>query len=207
MISRRELLKLLHWKRRTRRRVVMAYWAAVLAFVGAIAFILRRHGSLAGDIRLFWLFWAVTTVPMMLRTLLSSFSRGSKPQTLLQPAKPDRESEDRPMDERDKYLSYRANAHAYVVLQLLLSLGVLWLMWMESTGLSALRVPLLWLLYIAAVSLPQSIILWTEPDMDESEPVPTGRPALTRRDWLKAVLMILFLAGLMALVLYAAYKM
>jgi hypothetical protein len=55
-------------------------------------------------------------------------------------------------------------------------------------------------------SLPQSIILWTEPDMDESEPVPTGRPALSRRDWLKAIPIILFLAGLMALVLYAGYK-
>jgi hypothetical protein len=169
MISRRELLMILRLRRGTRRRLVLAYWAAVLAFVGAIAFILRSHGSLAGDIRLFWLFWAVTTVPMMLFHIRRSFSHSSKPQTLLQPAKPDRESEDRPMDERDSYLSYRANAHAYVVLQLFISLSVLWLMWMESTGLSALRVPLLWLLYIAAVSLPQSMILWTEPDMEEPQ--------------------------------------
>jgi hypothetical protein len=105
----------------------------------------------------------------MLFLIRRSLSRSSKPQTLLQPVKPDRESEDRPMDERDKYLSYRANAHAYAVLQLLLSLGVLWLMWMESTGLAALRVPLLWLLYIAAVSLPQSMILWSEPDIEEPE--------------------------------------
>ncbi|MGD0789901.1 MAG: hypothetical protein ABR898_18150 [Terracidiphilus sp.] len=175
MIARRDLLKLLHWKRRTRRRVVMAYWAAVMAFVGAIAFILRRHGSLTGDMRLFWFFWAVTTaVPLMLFLIRRSLSRSSKPQTLLQPVKPDRESEDRPMDERAKYLSYRANAHAYVVLQLLLSLGVLWLMWMESTGLSTLRVPLLWLLYIAAFSLPQSMILWTEPDMETEAEAPTA---------------------------------
>jgi len=168
MISRRHLLRLLQWKRRTRRWMVIAYWAAVLAFVGAIAFTLRSHGSLAGDSRVFWLFWAVTSVPYMLRNLRSSLSRSSKPQTLFQPAKPDRENEP-PIDERDAYLSYRATANAYVLLQLLLSLGVLWLMWMESTGYSALRVPLLWLLYITAVSLPQSIILWTEPDMEEPQ--------------------------------------
>jgi hypothetical protein len=110
----------------------------------------------------------------MLFLIRRSLSRSSKPQTLLQPVKPDRESEDRPMDERAKYLSYRANAHAYVVLQLLLSLGVLWLMWMESTGLSTLRVPLLWLLYIAAFSLPQSMILWTEPDMETEAEAPTA---------------------------------
>jgi hypothetical protein len=43
--------------------------------------------------------------------------------------------------------------------------------------------------------------------MDESEPVPTGRLVLTRRDWLKAVPVILFLAGMFALMLYATYKM
>jgi hypothetical protein len=169
MISRRELLKLLDWKRRTRRRVVMAYWAAVLAFVGAMAFILQRHGSWIGDIRLFWFFWAVTTLPIMLRNSLPSLTRGRNLQTLLQPTKPDRESEDRPMDERDGYLSYRANAHAYGVLQLLVSLGVLCLMLMESKGLSALRVPLLWLLYLAAVSLPDSFLLWTEPELEEEQ--------------------------------------
>lgn len=166
MIFRRELLKLLNWKRRTRRRVVMAYWAAALAFVAAMAFILQRHGSWIGDIRLFWLFWAVTTLPILVRNLRPSLTRGKTLQTLLQPAKPDRESEDRPMDERDGYLSYRANAHAYVVLQLLVSVGVTCLMLMESTGLSALRVPLLWLLYIAAVSLPESFLLWTEPELE-----------------------------------------
>ncbi|MGA3082389.1 MAG: hypothetical protein ABSD44_13630, partial [Terracidiphilus sp.] len=81
MISRRELLKLLNWKRRTRRRVVMAFWAAVLAFVGAMAFILQRHGSWIGDIRLFWLFWAVTTLPILLRSLRPSLTRGRKLQT------------------------------------------------------------------------------------------------------------------------------
>jgi len=48
----------------------------------------------------------------------------------------------------------------------LVSVGVTCLMLMESRGLSALRVPLLWLLYIAAVSLPESFLLWNEPELE-----------------------------------------
>ena len=55
-------------------------------------------------------------------------------------------------------------------------------------------------------SLPQSIILWTEPDMDESEPVPAGISMMSRRAWIEAGLMILFLAALLAILIYAALR-
>jgi hypothetical protein len=114
------------------------------------------------------------------------------------------------LDERETRLRDRAHYTAYAVARwLTLALFAIYAALLVFNPVWANRiVPSFFFLLMWTVwSLPQSIILWTEPDMDESEPVPTGRLVLTRRDWLKAVPVILFLAGMFALMLYATYKM
>jgi hypothetical protein len=114
------------------------------------------------------------------------------------------------LDERETRLRDRAHYTAYAVARwLTLALFSIYAaLFVFHVAWANRIVPSFFFLLTWTVwGLPQSIILWSEPDMDESEPVPARPPVLSRRGWLEAVVGILFLAGLFALMLYAAYKM
>lgn len=171
-MSRGVLLKILGLRQRTRRRLVLGYWAAVLALIAAMAIVFEQHRAWAGDLHLFWLFWAITTVPMLLDNLRPSLTRGKNLQPLLKPAPLDRVGKDRPMDERDAYMAFRSEAFSNVALRGFVLVSVLFLLIVESGWCTYLRVPLLWLLYFVTVSLPNTFLLWREKDMEPADEEP-----------------------------------
>lgn len=169
MIALNEMRKMLSLKRRARRWLVVAYWVVVLSYIAALAIVSGRGNQDQVDRAFFWFWWTLIAFPMFLRSIVTFSTRGSDLQSLLQPAKSGAGLEPRPMDERELGLHYRMHTKAYYLLQIFVPVGVLLLTPPEmhkSIWLVPLRIPMLWLLSMVVTSLPQSMILWTEPDME-----------------------------------------
>jgi cytochrome bd-type quinol oxidase subunit 2 len=172
MIDRINLRRMLSLKRPARRRLVVAYWLGVLLFIAILSAVSQRQGSGHVDGAFFSFWWTLILLPMLLRALTTFSTRGSELQTLLKPAKSGQGSEPRPLDERELGLHNRMHTKAYYLLQIFVPVGVLLLTPPEihrSAWLDTVRIPMLWLLAMVVTSLPQSMILWVEPDMEESD--------------------------------------
>ncbi len=169
MIGSSELRKILNLRRQARRWMVVAYWVVVLSYIAALAIAGRGGSQDQVDRPFFWFWWTLIAFPMFLRGLVTFSTRGSDLQSLLQPAKSGTGLEPRPMDERELGLHYRMHTKAYYLLQKFVPVGVLLLTPPEihqSAWLISTRIPMLWLLSMVVSSLPQSMILWTQPDVE-----------------------------------------
>jgi hypothetical protein len=170
MIDGNNLRQMLSLKRPARRRLVVAYWLGVLLFIGTLSAVGHRHESrhFNGAFISFW--WALILLPMLLRTMTTFSTHGSHLQTLMKPAEAGRGFVPRALDERELSLHNRMHTKAYYLLQIVIPAGVLLLTSPEvsaSAWLVSFRIPLLWLLSMVVTSLPQTMILWTEPDIEE----------------------------------------
>jgi len=169
MIDLSGLRSILCMKRPARRWLVVAYWAIILLFIGTLSAVSQRQGSDRVDGAFFWFWWTLIMFPLFLRSIVTFSTRGSDLHTLVKPAESGRGVEPRPLDERELGLHYRMHTKAYYILQIFIPVGVLLLTPPEihrSAWLVFARIPLLWLLSMVVTSLPQTLILWTEPDME-----------------------------------------
>jgi hypothetical protein len=129
----------------------------------------RRGPTFVGG-AFFWFWWTLILFPLFLRGVVTSSTRGSTLQSLMKPAESGHGYEPRSLDERELSLHYRMHTKAYNLLQIFVPVGVLLLTPSEIRGsawLISARIPMLWLLAMVVTSLPQSMILWSEPDMEE----------------------------------------
>jgi len=177
-------------RRKTRRRLVVGYWAFVLLLVGCASPIVFKHPTVFG-VRA----WVCINLIVGLTGFLGGNDRGGAVRAFqgrtagerrTPPdysfmtvedvaakivAKEQAEKECR-LDERDTNLRNAAHFKAYVfmrksaffVIFALIALGI-----PRLSRLEFLREPLLWLLLVVFLSLPQTLILWTEPDMEAPE--------------------------------------
>jgi hypothetical protein len=148
--------------------LVVAYWTLVLSFIAALAVASRSFGAEAAGRAFLWFWWALLVPPVLLRSVARWSTRSSILLSLNGIAEPNQGPH--PMDERELSLHYRMHTKAFYLLQIFVPAGVLLLTPPEihrSAWLASARIPLLWLLSMVVLSLPQSMILWTEPDMEE----------------------------------------
>ena len=169
MISRRDLLELLELRRRSRRQLVVAYWIVGLSLLSTTAILIRQRATVLETLSPYWFFLAVVWLPLLLQNIRSTLTRPLAVQSMLSQAKLVTTANP-PIDERDLYVDTRAHYKAYFLVQVLVLPIILFLTLLETraeSGLRFLRVPLLWLAYLLVASLPKSLILWNEPDMEE----------------------------------------
>jgi hypothetical protein len=183
MISSNRILGFSVARRGTRRALVLVYWSFLA--LSCVAFLIHqaRHGFDGGSV-VFTLQFLV-----FLTALLGGVRAGGfvKPfrgvhlvplmesgglQSLLRPANPPAILEDAGLDERESRLRDRVHFVAYTLTRwfaLLLfvlygAVGFVHAAWLALAG------PFFFfLLTMTLWSLPQSIILWTEPDMEEAQ--------------------------------------
>jgi len=171
-------------RRRTRRILVIAYWAAVFLVTsvdGAINFWSpgwRNH------------FW-ITAIWTVCFALLGSFLgglgtggpvrnfEGRRPQkpnlidntlrTLINPADVGWQREDGPLDERDIRLRNAAHYEAYRAIKFIFLVGFLAFILLGTVlqRYKTLTEPVFLVLFLIAMNLPQTLILWYEPDMEQ----------------------------------------
>jgi hypothetical protein len=153
-------------RRKNRRLLVAGYWAVVLLFLGFIYYspvlqILSR-GSFLGN---GWLGFPCIMLTGILFGHLTTCLGGVSGKGLI--------SEwDGPIDERDIRLRNAAHFEAYQIFRIIivpiamLSVIAFATVWSHYQRLAVPLLPLLWFLVF---NLPQSLILWFEPDMEESK--------------------------------------
>ena len=172
MIDQNGLRRILCLKRLARRWLVIGYWVFVLSFIGTLAVVSRSQSPNFINQAFFWFWWTLIIFPIYLRIIVTSSTRGSNLQTLMKHAESGHGVIPRPLDERELSLHYRMHTKAYYILQIFIPVGVLLLTPPEihrNAWLVSARIPLLWLLSFVVTSLPQSMILWSEPDMEEEQ--------------------------------------
>lgn len=187
MINQRTFLGIPLARRRTRRWLVVGYWTsatALLAFGGLLN--LARPGWFAQA-------WYAPFLGLVCG-YLGSMLGGNRPggpvrdfegraadrpelldntiRTLMKPANREWQRENRPLDERDIRLRNAAHYEAYRLLELIVLpiAGALFMAF--ATTLSrykVLCVPIFVLTFLVVYNLPQSLILWTEQDMEERD--------------------------------------
>jgi hypothetical protein len=158
-------------KREARRWVVVAYWTFVLSLIATLAVASGRESGSIVDRPFFWFWWTLLVFPLFLRSIVTFSTRGTNLQTLIRPVEGGRGFEPRPLDERELGLHLRMHTKAYYFLQIFVPAGVLLLTPPEiyqNAWLVSVRIPMLWLLCFVVTSLPQTLILWCEPDMEEA---------------------------------------
>lgn len=179
MISKRDAFCFHIERRQTRRVLVAGYWFFLAAYCGAFLVRAQHHGFLfnGSDLTVFLIpailggvryggavkpFRSPVFVPLMERSDVGTiFGRSSTRgfETL------------EPLDERETNLRDRVHFVAYSVCRWLAFLlfvlyGILGLI--KPVWLSAVGPFLFVVLTLTLWSLPQSIILWTEPDLEEA---------------------------------------
>jgi hypothetical protein len=181
MISTNQGLRFWVGSRSRRRMLVIGYWCFV-AFI-CFGFLLHQAHHGAEDLGLLFVFQMLTVLPALLGGvrgggLVKPF-RGvhwgpveewSNLQTLFRPASTPAILQDIALDERETHERDRVHFNAYTVarwfaLLLFVIYGVLGAT--HVTWFSRVGPFFLFLLTLTLWSLPQSMILWTEPDMEE----------------------------------------
>jgi len=182
MINKRTFWGIHLATRRTRRWLVVGYWAVVLALLALLSRLIGEPNHLIRD---YW-FLGIWITPFLLGFLGGTRPSGpvrdflgrssERPEllentvkTLRDPGNREWTKEDRPLDERDIKLRNDAHYKAYGVMRGVALFGFLAVVYQQIPQAPNVREPLLWLLLTVIWSLPQSIILWTEPDMEEAE--------------------------------------
>ena len=196
-------------RQRTRRRWVVTFWCVMtMLFCVSLLSVFRRgpEAMLAVQLVLYAYTMSVVMGGVSAGGFVKSF-RGKQPLLVL--AAPGQTQASLHLDERETRLRDRAHYTAYAVARwLALALFSIYaaLLVFHAGVANKIAPSFFFLLTWTVWSLPQSIILWTEPDMDELEPAPAGIPMMSRRAWIEAGLMILFLAALLAILIYAALR-
>jgi hypothetical protein len=162
-----------------RRGLLVAYWCAILACLCIL-----MGGFIRGGLAAQMAFNALIWLPILLGGVVSgglvkpfngihftSLQESGKVQTLLHPAPLSSIEEDALLDERESRVRDRVHFISYtaarwLALALLCVYGLLGAF--EAAWLSRVGPLLFYLLVLTLWSLPQTLILWNEPDVEEA---------------------------------------
>jgi hypothetical protein len=167
--------------RRNRRLMVVTYWLLAVAVIAIMVFGIGKNGA--------WLFWRSPALFFGVVTGLSGLLGGRDRNGLVRRFPPSREpspedwsfmtpediavkQQERAAvrwDERETTLlnAYQSTAYKWLSMASYPMLFVLILLELpQMTEFAPLREPLLWLALIVIWSLPQTLILWNEPDIE-----------------------------------------
>jgi hypothetical protein len=182
MIKKRRLLGISLVRRSTRRWLVIGYWAVVLTLVGFDSQLSISDASPLGLVR--WLFVIILSSPGFLGgTVRNEAVREFDGPTADEPDKSDytfmttediaakkREKREMQLDERDTMLRNAIHYRAYAFLRKGASFVFVVNLALRAPNYSQyahFQEPLLVFVFLVFMSLPQSMIIWTEPDMEE----------------------------------------
>jgi hypothetical protein len=185
MINKRSFLGLPMTSRRPRRYLVACYWGVILLLVAFASWWMERNPN--------WTHHSFLLPLSYFSGLLLVFLGGGRPggpvrdfagrpmdrpelldntiKTLINSGNRDWVEEDRRLDERDIRARDAAHYRAYSAIRWIVLFGSLGALVLFSNAIAArltpLIAPLIWLFVLIVFNLPQSIILWTEPDIEE----------------------------------------
>jgi len=184
MINKRRLLGISLAGRSTRRWFVVGYWAIVLSLVG-IESQLRPGAPFPSD-KSWWVYLAIfSSVGILGGTDKNGAVRRFDCPTPDEQTKADytfmtvediaerkRVEKEKQLDERDTMLRNAMHYRAYAIIRrgAFLAAVVVWVLGASQSAQSVhIRNFLLWFVFVIFMSLPQSLILWTEPDMEGAQ--------------------------------------
>jgi hypothetical protein len=170
MIYKREFLGIPIAPRRNRRWLVAAYWLVISSLTcGAIA-LLKAHPQRSTGINILFtyafMFGAIGLGRMVWDTSFTPENVSAGIRTLFDSALQGRRTRNPPRDEREQRQWDKAHTTAYALLSLIVILAFPLQLWKFLPEVGQLREPLIWFLILVIINLPQSILLWTEPDME-----------------------------------------
>ncbi|MGD0737871.1 MAG: hypothetical protein ABR976_22285 [Terracidiphilus sp.] len=187
MISKRSFIGIPLATRRSRRWFVVGYWAVTLSLVGA-AFLWVGPNDPDIALHSWWLFLLISGLAGILggtreNGIVREFKGGASGQdappnysfmTAEDIAAKQKAARESRLDERDVNLRNAIHFRAYAFIRgnaLIVALALTVLTYPRShlSGLDYLSAALLWLLLLVFLGLPQSMILWSEPDMEEAQ--------------------------------------
>jgi len=181
MINKRSFLGIPLARRSARRWLVVGFWVLILAFAVYFPLLLRMRPTFFG-LPANWAFQFALLLISLLgghdrRGLVRDFhgrtpEEGPADYSFMTPddiaARKEAESQNR-LDERDVRLRNAAHYRAYAAVRWIAFLVVFAAMTDPSLDFARLRQSLVLLLFLIIQTLPQSILLWTEPDMEEPQ--------------------------------------
>ena len=183
MINTRSFLGISMTKRHTRRLLVVGYWSVVLTLIGIVLLSLRTSGTFFGMPAE----WPFMLIVVLMAGLLGGYGnlglvrafdgRSSEDRMLVDysfmalsdiAARKEAEKETR-LDERERNLRNAAHYKAYSAVRWVGFVCFFAFMPQQARMTVSLREAFLSLLFLGIWGLPQTIILWTEPDMEEPQ--------------------------------------
>lgn len=180
MINRQSFLGIPMAQRGVRRRFVVSYWAVVVLLLSVLAVWGKGQGAGSVYLSSFYLFVFGLTKYLggvSRHGLVRMFMRSHQekpdysfmtPEDIAERKASEREAL---LDERDLELQNSAHFNAFDFVRKNAFWVMMLLLVLDSPRLAAwafLRMPILWLLLIMIESLPQTMILWAEPDLAEA---------------------------------------
>jgi hypothetical protein len=184
MIGRQQWMGISVASRRNRRWIVAMYWLMVALAFGLLAWYGYWSGKPLSRRNPVWFYYAALTLTGILggrerNGLVRLFpkQRKQKPEdysfmTQEDIAAKKAQLKSSEWDEREAgaLQHYQSKAYSLLTLIALPALFVLFALDVpEAARYAFLREPLLWFLLVVLWSLPQTLILWNEPDMEECE--------------------------------------
>jgi hypothetical protein len=178
MNYKRNLLGIPLQRRRNRRWLVTAYWMICLCVTGFFMALLKMHPNWVYFIRAIITFFIIFVRFPYLKLGISGWfwespdriGDGSKGiRTLFDSASSEEKRKYPPLDERERNQWGKAYQISYEIIYLLVLIALITHVYGYIPRSVYLREPLLWLFAVLILSLPQTILLCTEPDMEEPQ--------------------------------------
>jgi hypothetical protein len=170
MIYKRGFLGIPIAPRRNRRWLVAAYWLVIVSFTCGAFALLKAHPQRSTGINILFtyafMFAAIGLGRMVWDTSFTPQNASAGIRTLFDSALEGRRTKAAPRDEREQRQWDKAHTTAYALLSLVVILAFPLQLWKYLPDPGQLREPLILLVTLVIINLPQSVLLWTEPDME-----------------------------------------
>lgn len=182
MINKRTFLGIPLARRRTRRWLVLGFWAVNLSLVAVVSLLTGKDGTFL------WLLYSWQFITLLLLTgLLGGDGRRGAVRAFEGPTTEEQAAADNTcmtpediaerkrreieirLDERDVKMRNAAHYKAYSALRWIILVAFPFMVASPPGELFSLRRFLLLTLFLVVWGLPQTLILWTEPDMEEPQ--------------------------------------
>jgi hypothetical protein len=179
MMYKRSFLGIPIARRSNRRWLVVAYWTFAISLAMAAIASLKAHPqwnesphfAFTFILTYTFIFGSAALRRMVLDTSFAPEQASGGIRTLFDSALRGKKIKDqRKNDERDQREWDRAHTKAYALLSLFAIFALLPLQfWQLIPSNSQFRQPMILFLLLVVLNLPQSILFWNEPDMEEAE--------------------------------------
>jgi hypothetical protein len=174
MIYKRRFLGIPIGRRSNRRWLITAYWVIAIAIASLSVGVLQAHPKWSEGSRILFtyacIFCGYTAIGRLVwDSSLDPQKVSGGIRTLFDSALKDSRKRSPPMDERERHERDKAYRSAYGYLGLIAFLLFIFYAYGLIPRTAQTRAPLLWFVLLLYLNLPESMLIWNEPDMEEPQ--------------------------------------